>query len=248
MRPAPANGRVDPMPRRRGHEDIEAPPAVVPLLERRILDRDVAEGGEPLASERGQARTALDGGHRVPERCQRACRLTGTAAHLKHRGPPVHAGDGDKVGEQLVRVAWPHAVIELWHLVEHLTEVTSIGTCHRTNLPSAVAGRAGTSVVPASRRLPIGRLAAQFDLGGIKQAEQCLPGSPVDGKREGRPIQPSPRARPRPPCGRPRPSSPIHRARSSAASRVPAALEAVVRRLSYWRARCPRCSIGLCPG
>ena len=31
MRSAPANGRVDPVPRRRGHQDIEAPSAVVPL-------------------------------------------------------------------------------------------------------------------------------------------------------------------------------------------------------------------------
>jgi hypothetical protein len=123
------------VPRRSGHEDIEAPSTVVPLLERRIPDLDVAEGGKPLASERGHARAGLDGGHRVPERCQRACRLTGTAAHLKHRGPPVHAGDGDEIREQLVRVRRPHAVVELWHLVEHLTEVTSIRSCHRTNLP-----------------------------------------------------------------------------------------------------------------
>jgi hypothetical protein len=54
MRSAPANGRVDPVPRRRGHEDIEAPSAVMPLLERRILDLDVAEGGKPLASERAR--------------------------------------------------------------------------------------------------------------------------------------------------------------------------------------------------
>jgi hypothetical protein len=39
------------VPRRRGRKDIEAAPAVSPLLERRILDLNVAEGGEPLASE-----------------------------------------------------------------------------------------------------------------------------------------------------------------------------------------------------
>src|SRR6266581_1318429 len=55
MRSAPADGRVDPVPRRRGYQDIKAPSAIVPLLERRILDPDVAEGGEPLASERGHA-------------------------------------------------------------------------------------------------------------------------------------------------------------------------------------------------
>jgi hypothetical protein len=84
MCPAPANGRVDPVPRRCGHEDIEAAPAVVPFLEHRILDFNVAEGGEPLASERGHARAGLDGGYRAPERGQRACRLTGTAAHLEN--------------------------------------------------------------------------------------------------------------------------------------------------------------------
>jgi hypothetical protein len=83
-----------------------------PAPERRILDLDVAEGGEPLASERGHARAGLDGGHRVPERGQRACRLTGTAAHLQHRRPPVHAGDGGQIREQLVRVGRPHAVVE----------------------------------------------------------------------------------------------------------------------------------------
>jgi hypothetical protein len=37
------------VPRRRGHENIEAAAAVVPFLEPRRLDFDVAEGGEPLA-------------------------------------------------------------------------------------------------------------------------------------------------------------------------------------------------------
>jgi hypothetical protein len=52
MRPAPAGGRVDPVPRRRGHQDIEAPAAVVLLLERRRPGLDVAERGEPLAARR----------------------------------------------------------------------------------------------------------------------------------------------------------------------------------------------------
>jgi len=63
VRSLPGNRRVDPMPRRCSHEDIEASTAVVPLLERRRLDVDVAEGGEPLASERGHFRARLDGGH-----------------------------------------------------------------------------------------------------------------------------------------------------------------------------------------
>jgi hypothetical protein len=127
------------MPRRRGHEDIEACTAVVPLLKRRRFDGDVAEGGELLASECGHFRARLDGGHRASERCQRACRLAGTAAHLKHRRPFVHAGDGDEVCEQLVGVSRPDPVVELRHLVEHPTEVTSIRACHRTILPVAVS-------------------------------------------------------------------------------------------------------------
>ena len=166
MRPAPADGRVDPVPRRCGDQDIEAPSAVVPLLERRILDPGVGESGEPLASDRGHARAGLDGGHRAPKRCQRACRLTGTAAHLKHRRPSVHAGDRDQIGEQLVRVGRPHAVVELGHLVEHPAEVTTIRSCHRTIVPSAapetpvsgvvkLAWLAGTCPGPAGRaRLP----------------------------------------------------------------------------------------------
>jgi hypothetical protein len=88
-------------------------------------------------SDRGHARAGLDGGHRAPKRCQRACRLTGTAAHLKHRRPSVHAGDRNQIGEQLVRVGRPHAVVELGHLVEHPAEVTTIRSCHRTIVPSA---------------------------------------------------------------------------------------------------------------
>ncbi len=101
-------------------------------LERRILDLDVAEGAEPLASKRGHARAGLDGGHRVPERCQRACRLTGTAAHLKHRGPPVHAEIEMATRSATRPVLGPRAVVVL-ALVEYLTELTSIRCCHRSN-------------------------------------------------------------------------------------------------------------------
>jgi len=138
------------VPRRRGDKNIEAPSAVVPRLERRILDLDVAEGAEPLAGQRRHARSGFDGSHRAPECCQRACRLAGTAAHLEHRGPPVRAGDGDQIREQLVGVRRPHAIVEFGHLVEHMTEVTPIRSGHRTNLPSAVAGRAGLNTRPAT--------------------------------------------------------------------------------------------------
>jgi hypothetical protein len=37
------------VPRRRGDQQVEAPTAVVPLLERRPLDADIAEGGDPSA-------------------------------------------------------------------------------------------------------------------------------------------------------------------------------------------------------
>jgi hypothetical protein len=59
----PANRRIDPVPRRRSHEDIEARAVVVPLLKPRRLDFDVAEGSEPSASERGHSRARLEGGH-----------------------------------------------------------------------------------------------------------------------------------------------------------------------------------------
>jgi len=114
------------VPRRRGHEDIEASAAVIPLLKRRRLDFDVAEGGDPLASECGHFHARLDGGHRASERCQRARRLTGAAAHLQHRGPFVQASDSDEVHEQPVGVSRSDPVIELRHIVEHPTEVTLI--------------------------------------------------------------------------------------------------------------------------
>ena len=100
----PADRRVDPVPRRRGREHVEASTRVVPLLERRRLNVDVAEGSEPLASKRGHARAGLDRGHRTSQSRQRARRLTGTAAHLKRRRPSVHAGDDDEVRKRLVGV------------------------------------------------------------------------------------------------------------------------------------------------
>ena len=139
VRSPPADRRVDPVPRRRGHEDVEAPAAVVPLLERRRLDLDVREAGEPPAGERGHAGARLDGGHRAPERGQRARRLAGAAAHLEHRRPLVHAGDGDEVREQLVGVGRPHPVVELRHLVEHGAEVLSFRPGHVPHLGRGVA-------------------------------------------------------------------------------------------------------------
>jgi hypothetical protein len=70
VRSLPADRRVDPMPRRGGHEGIEVSAAVVPLLERRRLDFDVVEGGDPPASEYGHLCAWLDGGHRVSACCQ----------------------------------------------------------------------------------------------------------------------------------------------------------------------------------
>ena len=111
MRPLPADRWVDPVPRRGSHQDVESPTAVVPLLERRRFDLHVQEGREPLAGKGGHARAGFDGGHRAPERSQRASRLAGATAHLEHPRPFVHAGDGDEVREQLVRVRRAHAVV-----------------------------------------------------------------------------------------------------------------------------------------
>lgn len=63
VRSLPANRRVNPVPRRRSHEDIEASTAVVLLLKRRRLDFDVAEGSDPVASECGHVCPRLDGSH-----------------------------------------------------------------------------------------------------------------------------------------------------------------------------------------
>src|SRR5260221_6276823 len=79
--------------------------------------------------------------------CQRARCLTVPTAHCQHGRPPVHAGDGGEVREQLVRVRRSHAVVELGHLVEHPTEVASIRSCHCTILPLAALGIAGTSAL-----------------------------------------------------------------------------------------------------
>ena len=58
----------------------------------------------------------------------RAGRLAGTATHLQHLRPPVHAADGDQAREQLVRIGWPHAIIELGHFVERPATVTRSGS------------------------------------------------------------------------------------------------------------------------
>jgi hypothetical protein len=59
MRSPPANRRVDPVPRRRSHEDIEASTAVVPLLERRRLDVDVSTSTSRKAASRRRASAAM---------------------------------------------------------------------------------------------------------------------------------------------------------------------------------------------
>ncbi len=105
---------------------------------------------------------------------QRACRLTGTAAHLKHRRTSVPAGDGGEIGEQLVRVRRPHAVVELGHVVEHPTEVTSIRSCHRTILPSAGPGcraaplPSGLGGLQADLEEPVAAVGAPRLPGGVK--------------------------------------------------------------------------------
>jgi hypothetical protein len=63
VRSPPADRRVDPVPRRRRDEDIEASTTVVPLLERRRLDVDVGEAADSMAGECGHLRARLDGGH-----------------------------------------------------------------------------------------------------------------------------------------------------------------------------------------
>jgi hypothetical protein len=60
-RTLPPDRRVDPVPRRCSNEHIEAAAAVVPVLERRGLDIDVAEACDPLASGRGHGHARLDG-------------------------------------------------------------------------------------------------------------------------------------------------------------------------------------------
>jgi hypothetical protein len=126
VRPPPADGRIDPVPRRRRHERVEAPAAVVPLLERGFLDADVAEGLDPATGERGHPRTRLDGRHRAPERGQWTGRVTTAAPDLEHRRPLVDADGGGEVREQFAGVARTDAVVQFRHLVEHPTEVTTV--------------------------------------------------------------------------------------------------------------------------
>jgi hypothetical protein len=54
MRSAPANGRVDPVPRRRGHDDIEAAPAVA-----HSSNVDFSTSTLPKAASRWRASAAI---------------------------------------------------------------------------------------------------------------------------------------------------------------------------------------------
>lgn len=63
----PADRGIDPVPRFRGNEEVEAPTLVVPLLEGRRLDLDVLEAFHSLAGEGGHAFAGLHRGQREAE-------------------------------------------------------------------------------------------------------------------------------------------------------------------------------------
>lgn len=132
MSTRPSDRRIDPVPRRCSDQQVEAAPAVVPVLEPRCLDLDVLEPAHPIPGDRGQCGTRLDGGDRPSELSHRTRRLAGPAAHLQDVGPVADPRDGGEVGEELARVARPHSLVQLGHLVEQLAEVAPIVSCHQS--------------------------------------------------------------------------------------------------------------------
>ena len=131
VRTAPADRRIDPVPRRRRDQQVEAAAAIVPPLERRLLDGDAGRTGEPLAGDRRERGARLHRGDGRTEAGQPSGGLTGPAPDLEHRRPTTGTGEAGEVGEQVGRVGGTDAVVQLRHLVEHPAQRAGIGAVHR---------------------------------------------------------------------------------------------------------------------
>ena len=66
----------------------------------------------------------------------------------------VHAGYGDEVCDQFVRVCRPHSVVELGHLIENPAEGTPIRVIHNPILPPPARSVPPVRVEPDRVRVP----------------------------------------------------------------------------------------------
>ena len=96
----PSDRRVDPVPGRCRHHSVEAAPPVVPGVERRAFDVDVAEVGQSASCELGHAVAWLDGGNGAGELGKRTGCLTGAAPNLEHVRAGAKAGEVGQIPEQ----------------------------------------------------------------------------------------------------------------------------------------------------
>jgi hypothetical protein len=113
-----ADGRLDPVERRRGEDRAERLGRRRPVLERGVDDLDVREGRELAPRDGGQPRAELDRDDRVAALRERDRRLAGAGADLEDAVARLQAGQPGEVVEELGRVVRPSAVVALGILVE----------------------------------------------------------------------------------------------------------------------------------
>src|SRR3954447_25750214 len=126
----PSNRRGDPMPRGGGQEQVKATTAVIPLLERRLLDLNAAHGLEATARDFHHPRTWLNCRHGNVQGCERTSRLTCTAADFEHQRSVAEPRDSCEIAEQATGVAGTHAIVKFGHLIKNAAWITRLASGH----------------------------------------------------------------------------------------------------------------------
>jgi hypothetical protein len=105
------SGRIDPVPRRRGIDELVRLVLAIPVLERDDVDVEWATG-QGDARLLGEVRPQLhsDNGESAIE--ERSCRLAGRAADLEQAGARFELAQRYQVIEELVRIGGARSVME----------------------------------------------------------------------------------------------------------------------------------------
>ena len=127
---ADAHGRVDPVERGRGQDEIERLRRERPVLERRVDHVDRGEAGEVASGEGGQVGTELHGDDPTAPLGQRPRGLPCAGPDLQHPGAGPDRRQLGQVVEQPRRVARPRPVVPLGVLVEGQPEHVPIVLGH----------------------------------------------------------------------------------------------------------------------
>src|SRR5579884_1708166 len=121
MRLRIADRGIDPVPGRRGVDEVEAARLPLPLLERAAVHLDV-ETRERSPRMRGERLAELDADDPEAALGERPRRLAGGAADLEQPVARLEAGERDEVVEELGRVRRARRVVLLGHGVEDAAE------------------------------------------------------------------------------------------------------------------------------